>query len=307
MKGKTGRFLRYSFLSLLHVFSARRLPRTPEPSAVTNDIDDVNAYDRVMSTVMALPYALALNYIWRVRSNNGGGKALDLCCGPGSFTLLLNRKLGYQEVLGIDLSPNMIRAARSNAIAADLQERVRFCEGSVFDLSALQHRSFDLVTFCNGAHQFDAIDDVIRVLTQAEQAVKPDGLIFVIDPVRQKTERLTEAYLRVAGEDYLQQGLPAFYRQFRESLYASWSPQELASALPASSRRRWVQILPSGLPTFQIMVGLPDSQSRTYLRSALSMDMLRDVIPRHATLDWRMLSMTFAMGSMSRLASRSKH
>jgi len=304
MKGKTDKLLRYSFLSLLHLFSARRLPRTPEPSAVTNDIEDVNDYDRVMSTVMALPYALALNYIWRVRGNEGGRSALDLCCGPGFFTLLLNRKLGYQEVLGIDLSQNMIRAARKNAAAADREEHVRFSEGSVFDLSALPKRSFDLVTFCNGAHQFSAIDDVVKVLAQAEQAVKPDGLIFVLDPVRQKTECLTEGYLRVAGEDYLRQGLPAFYRQFRESVYASWSPQELASAVPASSRRRWVQILPNGLPAFQMLIGLPSSQHFTYLRPALPTATLGDVIPLHATLDWRLLSTAFAIGSSRQLAIR---
>ena len=309
VKGKTDRLLRYSFLSLLHLFSTRRLPRTPEPSAVTNDIDDVNDYDRVMSTVMALPYALALNCIWRARGNQGGNRggnqgghrALDLCCGPGFFTLLLNRRLGYREVLGVDLSRNMLDAARRNAVAADRQEQVRFREGSVFDLSGLQKQSFDLVAFCNGAHQFDAIDDVVRVLAQAAQVVKPDGLVFVLDPVRQKTQRLTEGYVRVAGEDYLRQGLTAFHRQFRESLYASWSPQELAGAVPQSSGRRWVQILPSGLPTFQMLLGLPSSQRRTYLRPAMSPADLREVIPPHAAFDWKLLSAAFAAGSSTKL------
>lgn len=297
MSGKTARLLRYSFLSTLHLLSMRRLSRTPEPNAVTDDIDDVNDYDRVMSTVMALPYALALNCIWRVRGNDQGRSALDLCCGPGFFTLLLKQKLAYRQVLGVDLSRNMIQAAGKNALAAGWQEQVRFQEGSVFDLSSLPDQSFDLVTFCNGAHQFEAIGDVIRVLEQAEQVVKPDGLIFVLDPVRQKTARLTEGYLRVAGEDYLRQGLPAFHRQFRESLYASWSPQELASAVPGSSRRRWVQILPNGLPTFQMLVGLPSSQNRTYLRPAPASTELRDVIPRHAMFDWTLLSTAFVMGS----------
>ncbi|GMV46041.1 MAG: hypothetical protein AMXMBFR66_14390 [Pseudomonadota bacterium] len=288
---------RYSMLSLLHMCSRRELPRTPEPSAVTSDIGDVGDYNRIMSTVMALPYALALSHIERARQETRGLSALDLCCGPGFFTLLLNRKLGFRDALGIDLSHNMIQTARTNAAAQGLDGQVRFLEGSAFDLSAFAPRSFDLVTFCNGAHQFERIEEVRRVINQADEVAKPEGMIFVLDPVRQKTRRLTEGYLQVAGQDYLDQGLSSFYRQFRESLYAAWTPEEFASAVPASTTRRWIHLLPNGLPTFQMLLGLPATQGRTYLRPGLSPLELADIVPRHATLDWRLLSGTFAAGS----------
>ncbi len=42
-------------------------------------------------------------------------RAIDLCCGPGHFTLFLAKYLGYDEVIGVDLSNRMLAAARRNA------------------------------------------------------------------------------------------------------------------------------------------------------------------------------------------------
>lgn len=296
---KAAKLLQYACLAVLHLCSSRRLTRTPEPSAVTNDEEDVDDYDRVMSTVMVLPYAITLNYIAQARNHTGADcKALDICCGPGLFTLLLQQKLDYSEVLGIDLSEGMVKKACANAVATGC-ETTRFQVGSAFGLPHLPSQSFDLITFCNGAHQFDTIEQVQMALAEAQRLVKADGLIVVLDPVRQKTAQLTEGYVQVAGQDYLDRGMPSFYRQFQESMYAAWTPEELASALPADTSRRWFQALPNGLPTFQILLGIPAAQTQALQHPAPTTT--GTLVPRDLSFDWTLLSGTFATGSFKEI------
>lgn len=76
---KATKFVRYVRLVVLHLCSRRSLGRTPEPCSVTNDEEDVEDYDSVMTTVMVVAYAATLDYIARARKT-GGGRALDICC-----------------------------------------------------------------------------------------------------------------------------------------------------------------------------------------------------------------------------------
>ncbi len=60
------------------------------------------------------------------------GRALDLGCGTGYWSLQLARR-GW-EVTGIDIVPKALRAARARARKAEVE--VKFLEGSITDLAA---------------------------------------------------------------------------------------------------------------------------------------------------------------------------
>ncbi|GAB3598690.1 class I SAM-dependent methyltransferase [Angustibacter peucedani] len=70
----------------------------------------------------------------------GGGRALDLGCGPGRNAVWLAEQ-GY-EVVAVDLSPTALGWARERAEAAGVE--VTFVEGSIFDPGTVPGR-FDLV------------------------------------------------------------------------------------------------------------------------------------------------------------------
>ena len=80
---------------------------------------------------------------------------------------------------------------------------------------------------------------------------------MVMDLVRLRTEELTARYVQTLGHDYVERGLPDFFEDFRNSMYAAWTANELFSSIPRDSRRIWCHIVPRALPTVQVILGLP--------------------------------------------------
>lgn len=74
-----------------------------------------------------------------------GAKILDVGCGPGNAAKLLNESNKDFEILGIDLSVEMINLARKNVISP----KVNFLVGDIRDMN-LQDQVFDAVilSFC---------------------------------------------------------------------------------------------------------------------------------------------------------------
>jgi ubiquinone/menaquinone biosynthesis C-methylase UbiE len=80
-----------------------------------------------------------------------GANVLDICCGPGTFALLVARKTG--RVLGVDHAPVMVWYARLR------QKKVGATnvEFEHFDARHLQHHigsgTFDYATICMALHE----------------------------------------------------------------------------------------------------------------------------------------------------------
>lgn len=96
---------------------------------------------------------------------------LDLGCGPGSLTALLCA-IPDAEVIGTDLSPQMINKARRNHPKAqffvDDAEAMRF-----------EDQTFDVV-FCSGVlHHLPSLG---RVLNEIHRVLKPGGFLIAREP-----------------------------------------------------------------------------------------------------------------------------
>ena len=93
-----------------------------------------------------------------------GMKVLDLGCGDGT-TALPEARLGA-EVLGVDISRNLLAAADRRAREAGLTN-LRFQHGDASGLVDLQDRTFDLVVSIFGAmfapKPFDVAKEMVRV------------------------------------------------------------------------------------------------------------------------------------------------
>jgi ubiquinone/menaquinone biosynthesis C-methylase UbiE len=101
-----------------------------------------------------------------------GDKALDFGCGAGRSTRFL-KKLNFDTV-GIDISRNMIRAAKD----ADRHGDYRFVEDC--DFSDFEPESFDLVL---SAFAFDNIPDVAKrgeLLRRLSRLLNRDGRIMLL-------------------------------------------------------------------------------------------------------------------------------
>ncbi len=241
------------------------LARTPEPEhqVVTDKTQSVSEYDQVMNTKLAISYALATAAIFRARAKPIK-TALDVACGPGHLSINMARDLAIEEMIGVDLSEEMVKTASTNARSRDLAN-IRFEHGNATSLR-FDDQSFDLCTMMDAAHHLPSLDAVSSALGELERVCKPDGHVVIMDLVRLRTDAITDRYVNLVGREYTELGLTDFFNQFRDSMYAAWTPAELASAVPKHSSRKWVSIVPVGLPFAQFLFGLPVEQSAVSVR-----------------------------------------
>lgn len=266
------------FLPMLAAQAAggQRLHRTPEPSQLTDNVDNVLQYDRVLTTKLAIAYAAGLETIYRALDDAHVGNALDLACGPGHFTLCLARCLGVERVHGVDLSAPMVEIAKRNAKSQGQGTQlendgkanggITFSVGNATRLEGCADSSVDLCCFTDAAHHMPDLGVATAVFREMERVARPDGLLMVMDLVRLRTTALTERYINTLAYDYIARGLPQFFEDFRNSMYAAWTADELRQAVPRESRRVWCHLVPRGLPTIQILLGLPAGRAAPFVR-----------------------------------------
>lgn len=291
--------LQYFFLVLLNCFSRQNLERTPEPFTLTEQSQHVDDYSRAIQSVMILPYVLVLDMVHRLFSNSSANPkaAVDLCCGPGHFTRMISKSLNCNSIIGVDLSEPMLIKAKENSIKERIPDYVQYIKSDVSELTAIASNTKDLVSFMDAAHHMSSLEQVSKTLKEADRIAKPDGLIILIDPVRPKTDRVAKLYHKIAGQAYVDLGLHYFNQDFRDSLYASWTSEELFTAIPRDTNRKWVQLTPFGFPSFQIVIGLPKGREDLFVNQGLTAKQIRDLIPADAKTDWNLLKLTFLLAS----------
>lgn len=269
----------------------QQLQRVPEPDAVTDDTDNVAQYDRVMETKLAISYAIAIETIYRIRPEPFGGRALDICCGPGHLSVNMAKELQLDSLVGIDLSAPMVAVATANAESQGLSN-ARFATGDATNLAEHSSDAYDLTTMMDAAHHMPSLDLVTQALIEMDRVTKPEGLVVVMDLVRLRTRALTESYVHLLADDYVRRGLPNFLDDFRNSMYAAWTPEELASAVPASSERKWHLLVPRGLPFAQFLIGCPEDAKHVFQRRSGLWDTQSVPVPKSDRSELRIARLT---------------
>lgn len=261
--GPVGRVAQYLPLLIAQNIGRQKLQRTPEPAAVMDEASSVADYERAMETQLSIAYAIGLQFIYqRLPNVEHCGRALDLACGTGHFTLALARHFGFQEVTGVDLSEPMIAAAKKHASDDAELSHVDFRVGDVTQLSDHADNSVDVCCFNQAAHHMPDLAHVAQVLAEADRVTKPDGLVLMTDLVRLRTRWITETYVRDMTADYVHRGLSAIRDDFRNSMFASWTLTELRQTEPNSKKREWTWFRPLGLPSMGVAVGCSHSQQQ---------------------------------------------
>ena len=106
---------------------------------------------------------------------------LDVGCGVGRHSIELGRR-GYR-VVGIDLSPDMLRIARSAAEEAGVTDSVRFVEGDAS--STRLEETFDrAICMCEGAFSLLGAEDETgpfhrRILANIHGMLAPGGRLLL--------------------------------------------------------------------------------------------------------------------------------
>jgi ubiquinone/menaquinone biosynthesis C-methylase UbiE len=99
-----------------------------------------------------------------------GGRILDVGTGPGYLPLRISEVLPGSEVIGIDVSEDMIRVARKNAEG----KNVKFLVGDASEMP-FEDDSFDLVVSTGSLHHWrnpvNVLNEIYRVLRPGRKAL----------------------------------------------------------------------------------------------------------------------------------------
>jgi ubiquinone/menaquinone biosynthesis C-methylase UbiE len=100
---------------------------------------------------------------------------LDYGCATGKYAFAIAPQV--KEVLGIDISSEMIIAAKRNAMESSV-ENVRFMQAEITD-PRLEDESFNVILAFSILH---LVDDPPRVVRRIEELLKPGGIFISVTP-----------------------------------------------------------------------------------------------------------------------------
>ena len=103
------------------------------------------------------------------------GKILDIGCGAGRTTFGLY-KIGYKNIIGLDLCPDMINEAKGYCEKSNLD--ISFLVGDACSLS-FDDRSFDGCLFSfNGIMQIPQFNTRVQAMSEICRVLKPGGVFI---------------------------------------------------------------------------------------------------------------------------------
>ena len=100
---------------------------------------------------------------------------LDLCCGTGIYSIY-PASIGYR-VIGVDLSPNSIRAARWLAEVNHVSMQSQFIQGDVSEFLKNSSDQFDVI-FCSGSLYYLESQSIFLKI---HERLKPNGLFLLLE------------------------------------------------------------------------------------------------------------------------------
>ena len=193
-------------------------------------------YDPV--TKHALPPNEAWNREAVVKAIVGNPKKiLDIGCGTGSATIMLKQSFPQAEVIGLDLSPQMLVMAEYKAQQLGLE--IEWVHG-IAETTKFADGEFDVVTASLLFHETPpSISQA--VLKEAHRLLKPGGQIIILDG-HQKTLRTTTWLSDIFEEPYIKEyaagsvdawlGKAGFDRILTEDV---WWTNQLSTGVKSSS------------------------------------------------------------------------
>jgi ubiquinone/menaquinone biosynthesis C-methylase UbiE len=164
-----------------------RVPLIEEPIAGT---DTVESYDRDANLYMVPEYKY---FVWKIlRRGIRNGRILDVGTGTGRLAIeLAKANLTNFEIIGLDISDNMLIKARENAVNSGVANKIELILAPAAVLP-FPDESFDMVMSYASLHHWLR---PVEVFNEMQRVIKPEGSIIVRDNRRVYGNKLWETFI----------------------------------------------------------------------------------------------------------------
>ena len=142
-------------------------------------------FDNIAPTYDKLNHIMSLNIdrIWRRRvmrivRRAKAHKIMDVATGTGDLAIAMAKRVDRTQILGIDLSEEMLAVARRKIEKQGLEERIMLDKGDAENLHMVASNSIDAVTVAFGVRNFENIE---RGLSELYRTLKPGGKLVVLE------------------------------------------------------------------------------------------------------------------------------
>ncbi|MCT0216121.1 methyltransferase domain-containing protein [Synechococcus sp. CS-1330] len=212
------------------------MQRIPEPELM-DEAGQVLAYAQAD---FAASDAAMVERLAQLCGDDPGTALLDLGCGPGNISLLLAARWPAAKVLGIDGAPRMLAVARERLAEAlpELAERLSF-EQALLPLAAAGELEVHFsAVVCNSL--LHHLHDPAVLWQTVAQLGAPGAFVYVQDLRRPASAEAVEAL--VATE--MSSAPEVLRRDYRASLHAAFSPEEVQKQLEQAGLAAQLQVTP---------------------------------------------------------------
>lgn len=142
-------------------------------------------FDNIAPTYDRLNHIMSLNIdrIWRRRVMRivrrvKPQQIMDVATGTADLAIAMARKVENAQILGVDLSEEMLGEARKKIQKQGLEKRISLEKGDAENLTMVASESIDTATVAFGVRNFENIE---RGLSEIYRTLRPGGKLVVLE------------------------------------------------------------------------------------------------------------------------------
>ena len=142
-------------------------------------------FDNIAPNYDRLNHILSLNIdrMWRRRvmrivRRSKANKIMDIATGTGDLAIAMAKRMERAEILGIDLSEEMLAVARSKVKRLGLEQRITLLKGDAESLTMVADGVMDVATVAFGVRNFENLEGG---LAEIYRTLKAGGKLVVLE------------------------------------------------------------------------------------------------------------------------------